>query len=166
MRPLTLGRGGADIVFMRTWYPLLPPKLYNPVMSLLVPESKAWTAMRTLGQVCARWFIFGDNDAVPPFGVGVVVVIIIATRVLPLTRRLLRGGAQLRHDLGVPLRQNRDSEYRAIERAPRRFNALKIPKSIEANLPFASRPTDERKLGRPTLATRRAVVMEPEVRLR
>ncbi|XP_069741976.1 ribosome biogenesis protein BMS1 homolog [Narcine bancroftii] len=43
----------SDIVFMRTWYPVSVPKLYNPVTSLLRPnaERESWSGMRTLGQL-------------------------------------------------------------------------------------------------------------------
>lgn len=29
-----------DIVFLRTWYPVTPPKFYNPVLSLLLPDKE------------------------------------------------------------------------------------------------------------------------------
>lgn len=43
----------ADIVFLRSWYPVTVPQLYNPVTSLLMPvgEKDCWTGMRTLGQL-------------------------------------------------------------------------------------------------------------------
>ncbi|XP_072347438.1 ribosome biogenesis protein BMS1 homolog isoform X1 [Scyliorhinus torazame] len=43
----------SDIVFMRTWFPVSVPKLYNPVTSLLQPSSErgTWTGMRTVGQL-------------------------------------------------------------------------------------------------------------------
>lgn len=42
-----------DIVFLRSWYPVSVPQLYNPVTSLLMPvgEKDTWTGMRTLGQL-------------------------------------------------------------------------------------------------------------------
>uniref|UniRef100_A0A4W4EIV6 Bms1-type G domain-containing protein n=1 Tax=Electrophorus electricus TaxID=8005 RepID=A0A4W4EIV6_ELEEL len=43
----------SDIVFLRSWYPVLVPQLYNPVTSLLMPagQKDMWTGMRTLGQI-------------------------------------------------------------------------------------------------------------------
>lgn len=42
-----------DIVFLRSWYPVTIPQLYNPVTSLLLPagEKDTWSGMRTLGQL-------------------------------------------------------------------------------------------------------------------
>ncbi|OCT71985.1 ribosome biogenesis protein BMS1 homolog [Xenopus laevis] len=43
----------SDIVFLRTWYPVSVPTLYNPVTSLLKPvgQKETWTGMKTLGQL-------------------------------------------------------------------------------------------------------------------
>ncbi|XP_068610392.1 ribosome biogenesis protein BMS1 homolog [Brachionichthys hirsutus] len=43
----------SDIVFLRSWYPVSVPQLYNPVTSLLLPAGQKdhWTGMRTLGQL-------------------------------------------------------------------------------------------------------------------
>lgn len=40
----------SDIVFLRAWYPVKPPKFYNPVTSLLLKDKK-WAGMRTVGQL-------------------------------------------------------------------------------------------------------------------
>jgi hypothetical protein len=56
--------------------------------------------------------------------------------------------------MGFVARCRKDSVYRPIERKERRFNALKIPKAIEANLPFKSKPkagpTHASTAGRPS----------------
>lgn len=43
----------ADIVFLRSWYPVSIPQLYNSVTSLLLPvgQKDNWVGMRTLGQL-------------------------------------------------------------------------------------------------------------------
>ncbi|XP_028844933.1 ribosome biogenesis protein BMS1 homolog isoform X2 [Denticeps clupeoides] len=43
----------SDIVFLRSWYPVTVPRLYNPVTSLLLPagQKDTWTGMRTVGQL-------------------------------------------------------------------------------------------------------------------
>lgn len=53
-----------------------------------------------------------------------------------------------------------------IERKPRKFNPLVIPKSLQASLPFASKPKDIPKRKKPLLEERRGrgVVMEPRER--
>ena len=51
-----------------------------------------------------------------------------------------------------------------IGRTPRKFNPLVIPKSLQAALPFESKPKDIPGRKRPLLENRRAVVMEPHER--
>uniref|UniRef100_A0A3P9MEK9 BMS1 ribosome biogenesis factor n=1 Tax=Oryzias latipes TaxID=8090 RepID=A0A3P9MEK9_ORYLA len=43
----------SDIVFLRSWYPVSVPQLYNPITSLLLPvgQKDGWSGMRTLGQL-------------------------------------------------------------------------------------------------------------------
>ncbi|KAL2914398.1 Glycoside hydrolase 2 (Mannanase, beta-galactosidase), partial [Polyrhizophydium stewartii] len=81
-----------------------------------------------------------------------------------LAWRGMRTTGQLRRDEGVRLVQNQDSLYKPIERPTRRFNKLRVPKALQADLPFASKPKQLPKQRRPSLMTRRAVVMEPHER--
>lgn len=50
---LSVGVCSADIVFLRSWYPVSIPQLYNPVTSLLLPvgQKDSWSGMRTVGQL-------------------------------------------------------------------------------------------------------------------
>ena len=43
----------SDIAFVRTWYPVAIPHLYNPVTTLLLPptEKEQWLGMKTVGQL-------------------------------------------------------------------------------------------------------------------
>ncbi|XP_069024656.1 ribosome biogenesis protein BMS1 homolog isoform X1 [Embiotoca jacksoni] len=43
----------SDIVFLRSWYPVSVPQLYNPITSLLLPvgQKDSWSGMRTVGQL-------------------------------------------------------------------------------------------------------------------
>ncbi|XP_041362770.1 ribosome biogenesis protein BMS1 homolog [Gigantopelta aegis] len=43
----------SDIVFIRTWYPVEVPTFYNPVTSLLLPDSEKnqWQGMKTVGRL-------------------------------------------------------------------------------------------------------------------
>ncbi|RVW28268.1 Ribosome biogenesis protein BMS1-like [Vitis vinifera] len=72
--------------------------------------------------------------------------------------------AELRRENNLPVPINKDSLYRPIERKARKFNPLVIPKSLQAALPFASKPKDILKRKKPLLENRRAVVMEPHER--
>ena len=42
-----------DIAFVRCWYPVLVPKFYNPVTSLLISadDKSGWQGMKTVGQI-------------------------------------------------------------------------------------------------------------------
>ncbi|KAK4598333.1 hypothetical protein RGQ29_015700 [Quercus rubra] len=73
--------------------------------------------------------------------------------------------AELRreHNLAIPF--NKDSLYKPIERKPKKFNPLVIPKSLQAALPFVTKSKDTPSRKRPLLENRRpAVVMEPDER--
>ena len=80
----------------------------------------------------------------------------------------MRLNVQVRAALQLPpTTTNPDSHYKPIEREPRRFNPLHIPKSIQRDLPFASKP----KLVKPVRAENRrgymasrAVVLEADER--
>ncbi|KAF3854117.1 hypothetical protein F7725_014805 [Dissostichus mawsoni] len=42
----------SDVVFLRSWFPVTVPQLYNPVTSLLpISQKDGWAGMRTLGQL-------------------------------------------------------------------------------------------------------------------
>ncbi|URE32774.1 Ribosome biogenesis protein BMS1, partial [Musa troglodytarum] len=72
--------------------------------------------------------------------------------------------AELRRDNNLPVPYNKDSVYMSIERKPRKFNPLVIPRKLQAALPFASKPKDKPARKQPSLESRRAVVMEPHER--
>jgi ribosome biogenesis protein BMS1 len=72
----------------------------------------------------------------------------------------MRTVAQLRRALGVGAPINTDSEYKKIDRVPPQFAALRVPKTLQAALPFKSKPKQELPRKRPTLEVRRAVVLE------
>ncbi|CAG8467667.1 7381_t:CDS:10 [Ambispora leptoticha] len=74
----------------------------------------------------------------------------------------MRLTGQLRKEYGIPTPSNPTSTYRPIERPIRRFNPLLIPKSLQSELPFASKPKDLKKRSKPTYMQKRAVVLEPE----
>src|ERR1700749_3892142 len=49
-----------------------------------------------------------------------------------------------------------------VERAPRRFNRLKVPKTLQAALPYASKPKTTAPQRRQTYLPPRAVGREPD----
>ncbi|CAG8682073.1 16974_t:CDS:10, partial [Dentiscutata erythropus] len=74
----------------------------------------------------------------------------------------MRLTGEIRKDLDIKTPINPDSQYRKIERTSRRFNPLHISKSLQAGLPFASKPKLLKKQSRQTYIQRRAVVLEPQ----
>ncbi|KAF9980264.1 Glycoside hydrolase 2 (Mannanase, beta-galactosidase) [Mortierella antarctica] len=74
----------------------------------------------------------------------------------------MRLTGQVRHEQSLQTPQQHDSVYRPVERMTRRFNTLKVPKAIRANLPFASKPKMLPSQRKPGLLQRRAVMLEPE----
>lgn len=78
----------------------------------------------------------------------------------------MRTVAELRRDHDLPVPVNKDSLYKKIERKPRKFNPLVVPRSLQERLPFASKPKETPKRNQPLLEQRRqkGVVMEPRER--
>lgn len=74
----------------------------------------------------------------------------------------MRLTGQVRRDEGLKTPLDVNSTYKRIERAPRRFNTLKVPKKLQAALPYASKPKIMKAQHRQTYMQKRAVVMEPE----
>lgn len=72
----------------------------------------------------------------------------------------LTGQVRREEGLKTPLAVN--SAYKPIERPPRRFNALKVPKKLQATLPYASKPKLMKPQSKQTYMQTRAVVLEPE----
>ncbi|CAE7070019.1 unnamed protein product [Rhizoctonia solani] len=76
----------------------------------------------------------------------------------------MRLTGQVRRAEGSKTPLNVNSTYKAIDRPSRRFNPLKIPRKLQADLPYASKTKITRPQTRPTYAQKRAVVLEPEER--
>ena len=74
----------------------------------------------------------------------------------------MRLTGQVRRDEGIKTPLNVNSHYKPVERPPRRFNPLKIPKKLQASLPYASKPRSMKAQSNKTYMQQRAVVMEPE----
>lgn len=74
----------------------------------------------------------------------------------------MRTTGQVRKELEIHAPQNVDSIYKPIERKERRFNTLKVPKSLQADLPFANKPKNSTKAKKESYLSKRAVILEPE----
>lgn len=74
----------------------------------------------------------------------------------------MRTVGQIRHEMGTKPPVKKDSLYKPIERPVRKFNPLKIPRNLEKNLPFKSKPKYMAKKQRNSMVMKKAVVLEPE----
>ena len=75
---------------------------------------------------------------------------------------LLRTVGQIRREDKIAQQINKDSLYKPIERKKRDFGKLNIPKKLQGNLPFASKPKQQTPANRNSYVERRQVVLEPE----
>ncbi|CAA7026396.1 unnamed protein product [Microthlaspi erraticum] len=71
---------------------------------------------------------------------------------------------ELRREQSIAIPVNKDSLYKPIERRLKKFSKLVISKKLQGALPFSSKPKDVPGRKKPTLESRRAVVMEPDER--
>ncbi|RPD54653.1 DUF663-domain-containing protein [Lentinus tigrinus ALCF2SS1-7] len=74
----------------------------------------------------------------------------------------MRLTGQVRREQGMKTPTNVNSIYKPVERPSRRFNPLKVPKKLQATLPYASKPKLMKPQHRATYMQKRAVIMEPE----
>ena len=72
----------------------------------------------------------------------------------------MRTVGQMRREMGLKPPVKKDSLYKLIDRPVKKFNPLKIPRTLEKNLPFKSRPKYLAKLKK-GMNTQKAVVLEP-----
>lgn len=70
----------------------------------------------------------------------------------------MRLTGQVRQDEGTSAPQQKNSQYRKIERQDRHFNALKVPRALAANLPYKSQIVATKPQKRETYMQKRAVV--------
>lgn len=74
----------------------------------------------------------------------------------------MRLTGEVRRDLGIPVPQNKDSQYRPIERPERHFNPLRVPRQLAKELPFKSQITQMRPRQKQSYLQKRAVVLGGE----
>ena len=74
----------------------------------------------------------------------------------------MRLTGEVRRAEGVRAPARADSTYARVERPARRFNPLRVPKKLQAALPYASKPKLVARQHRAPYVQKRAVVLEPE----
>ena len=72
----------------------------------------------------------------------------------------LTGQVRAENNIATPLQD--DSQYKKIERVERRFNPLRVPKSIQADLPFKSQIHQMKPQKKQSYMNKRAVVLGGE----
>lgn len=141
----------SDIVFLRAWTRVEIPRFYNPVTTSLQPRDQTWKGMKTVAELRR------DNNLPVPFNKdSVYKVPSLFSQCSYQNQWFLLFFDTINFFVfffGQP-----------IERKPRKFNSLVIPRKLQAALPFASKPKDKPARKRPSLESRRAVVMEPHER--
>ena len=124
----------SDIVFLRAWYPVKPHRFYNPVTNLL------------------------DRSSAPPSSTTDATY--QTTEETP--NHLMRLTGQLRAEANLPTPSIPNSSYRPIDRPPRHFNPLRVPKALAADLPFKSQIATMAPQRKQTYLQKRAVVLGGE----
>ena len=76
--------------------------------------------------------------------------------------RGMRTTGKIRAEMCISAPSNPDSMYRKIERPTRRFNPLKIPKAIQASLPYASKHVSMSKQKKEPYLQKRQVILGGE----
>ena len=160
----------ADIVFCRTWVPVTPKEFSNPVTTLYAPPDRADRRKAEI-QAEAAAANQQEQEEDTQEANGKLDKILDPESIEQRNKTagasagyqqdglaLMKPQRVLRKVYAKPVEQDPDSQYRPIERPVRRFNTLKIPKNLQANLPFKSKPKQEKKQQRKTYAQKRYVV--------
>ena len=163
----------SDIVFCRTWMPVEPKRYYNPVTSLLKnvdevarekerKKAKEAKEEESLNAEC------DDDAAGEEDGFEEIDDNDDGNDNNTAAWAGMRTKAELQLATNTPIEVNPDSIYKPIVRKERKFNKLKVPKAIEANLPYASKQKNEekRKSKNKSYLQKRAVVMTGEEKRR
>jgi ribosome biogenesis protein BMS1 len=74
----------------------------------------------------------------------------------------MRLTGEVRRDEGLPTPQQKNSQYKPVERATRHFNPLRVPRALAAELPFKSQIIQTKKQSKETYMQKRAVVLGGE----
>lgn len=142
----------SDIVICRLWVPVEVKKFYNPVVSLLTAATAASAEDSSSN--------LSDKSHQDPSSVTSTS----ATAAAVNGWQGMRPQAQIRKEEKIPIHYNKDSVYKPVERQPRVFNQVHIPKKVQEALPFKSKSKLENAQNSKSYIKRRAVILEPEDR--
>jgi len=74
----------------------------------------------------------------------------------------MRLTGEVRRDENLPTPQQKNSQYKPVERAARHFNPLRVPRALAAELPYKSQIVQTKKQSKQTYLQKRAVVLGGE----
>jgi ribosome biogenesis protein BMS1 len=74
----------------------------------------------------------------------------------------MRLTGEVRRDEGLPTPQQKNSQYKPVERATRHFNPLRVPRALAAELPYKSQIVQTKPQSKQTYMQKRAVVVRGE----
>jgi ribosome biogenesis protein BMS1 len=74
----------------------------------------------------------------------------------------MRQISQIRKDDSIPIEVNKNSLYKPIVRIQREFRTLQVPKKLQEQLPFASKPKQSIPVNSRNYLNRRAVILDKE----
>jgi ribosome biogenesis protein BMS1 len=74
----------------------------------------------------------------------------------------MRLTGEIRRDEGIPTPQQKNSQYKPVERATRHFNPLRVPRALAAELPYKSQIVQTKPQSKQTYMQKRAVVVGGE----
>lgn len=153
----------SDIVFLRAWTKVEVPKFYNPLTTALQPRDRVWQGMKTVAELRKEHNlpIPVNKDSLYKVTSG------REKKILVIEFPSLSFCVQIVMMMSIRLSYFKKSfllRLQPIERQKRKFNPLVIPKSLQAALPFKSKPKNTPSQLRPLLEKRRAVIMEPRDR--
>nr|CCA25717.1 predicted protein putative [Albugo laibachii Nc14] len=84
------------------------------------------------------------------------------TSLLSTEALLMKTTFDIRKAHKTPIPVKKDSLYKPIQRTERKFAPLNVPRKLQASLPFANKPSIDKKKTKQSYVSKRAVVLEPE----
>jgi ribosome biogenesis protein BMS1 len=142
----------SDIVVCRMWVPVDIKDYYNPMMSLLATKDAVGDR--------------GSSDASNESSANASAAKAVLKQVADQGSVVMRTISEMRREDSVPIPVNKDSLYRPVVREERVFKKLSVPKKLQEQLPFKSKPklNASNANKKRSYMYRRTTVVEPEDR--